>query len=237
VNLLSLSLYNVKLQFRHGFYYAYLFVTAVYIIILRLLGPGAREILTPVLIFSDPSMLGIFFVGGIVLLERNDNILESLFVTPLKAGDYCISKAVSLGVLALSASLLIAAAGKGGFGFDWPALIAGTVLTSTLFTFTGLAVSVRSEHVVDYILRVLPFVIVAAAPLIGYFGVTDSHLFYLIPTEASLTLITEGFSPGSAPIWEHLLSAGILILWNWAARRWAVYRFKKHLAGAMEDRL
>lgn len=234
MNLAALSLYNVKLQFRHGFYYAYIFVCAVYIILLRLAGPGIRELLTPVLIFSDPSMLGIFFVGGIVLLERDDNTLQSLFVTPMKSGDYCIAKAVSLGVLALSSSLILAVAGKGGFGFDWPSLIGGTVLTSALFTFTGLGFSVRADSVISYILTVIPVVTAAAVPLLHYFKITGSYLFYLIPTQASLTLITAGFSPGSAPLWELLLSGGILIVWNAAAWRWARHRFRKHLAGAME---
>ncbi len=234
MNLVTLSLYNVKLQFRHGFYYAYLFVCVVYVITLRLVDTGIREVLTPVLIFSDPSMLGIFFIGGIVLLERDDNTLESLFVTPMKSADYCIAKAVSLAVLALSSSLVLAVAGTGGFAFNWPSLIAGTVLTSSLFTFLGLSVSVRANSVIDYVLTVIPVVIVAVVPLLRHFGVSDSYLFYLIPTQASLTLIAYGLTPGSSPLWELLLSGGILIVWNIATWRWAGNRFRKHLAGAME---
>jgi fluoroquinolone transport system permease protein len=234
VNLISLSLYNVKLQFRHGFYYAYLFVCIVYIILLRLIGPEMRELLTPVLIFSDPSMLGIFFVGGIVFLERDDNTLQSLFVTPLRAGDYCIIKAISLGFLALLAGLVLAFAGKGGLAFGWLSLIAGTVFTSFLFTFAGLGFSVRTDSVIDYIMTVLPVVITAALPFLRYFGLVDSSLFYLLPTQASLTLLRNGFSPGTVPVWELFMSAGILIAWNIAAWRWAGYRFRRHLAGAME---
>lgn len=237
MNITTLSLYNVKLQFRHGFYYAYLFVTAVYIIGLRLLDPGIREVVTPVLIFSDPSMLGIFFIGGIVLLERNDNTLQSLFVTPMSSADYCIAKALSLGVLALSSSLVLAVAGTGGFGFDWPSLIAGTVLTSLLFTFTGLSLSVRTEQVIGYILTVIPVVVVAAAPFLNFFGATDSYLFYLIPTQASLTLLAGGIKPGAVQVWELIMSTGILLVWNAAAWRWAVHRFRKHLAGPMEGKL
>ena len=236
MNLVTLSLYNVKLQFRHGFYYAYLFITVVYIIGLRLLAPGLREFVTPVLIFSDPSMLGIFFVGGIVLLERNDNTLESLFVTPLKSGDYCIAKALSLGILALSSSLVLAVAGTGGFGFDWPSLIVGTFLTSTLFTFTGLSLSVRTEQVIGYILTAVPIVVVAAAPLLNFLGATDSYLFYLIPTQASLSLLAGGVTPGSVPVRELIMSTGILLVWNAGAWLWAGHRFRKHLAGAMEGR-
>ncbi len=234
MNLFSLSLYNVKLQFRHGFYYAYLFVCVVYIILLRLLGPDLRELLTPVLIFSDPSMLGIFFVGGIVFLERDDNTLQSLFVTPMRAGDYCITKAMSLGFLALLSGLVLAVAGKGGVAFDWPSLIAGTVFTSFLFTFMGLGYSVKTDSVIDYIMTVLPVVIAAALPFLRYFGVVDSYLFYLLPTQASLTLLKNGFSPGTVPLWEIFMSTGILIAWAIAAWRWAEHRFRQHLAGAME---
>jgi fluoroquinolone transport system permease protein len=236
VNLLSLSRYNIKLQFRHGFYYAYLFVCIVYIILLRLLSPEMRELLTPVLIFTDPSMLGIFFVGGIVFLERDDNTLQTLFVTPMRAGDYCLSKALSLGFLALLSSLVLAVAGKGGIAFDWPSLIAGTLFTSFLFTFAGLGVSVRTDSVIDYIMSVIPVVTAALLPFLRYFAVTDSFLMYLLPTQASLSLIHHGYSPGTVPAGELGLSAGILIVWNLAAWRWAEYRFRRHLAGAMEGR-
>lgn len=236
MNPLPLTLYNIKLQFRHGFYYAYLFVCVVYIILLRLLGPGLREILTPVLIFTDPSMLGIFFIGGIVFLERDDNTLQTLFVTPLRSGDYCMSKALSLGFLALLSSLVLAVAGKGGFAFDWIALITGTLLTSTLFTFTGLGISVRSNSVIDYIMSVIPLVITAALPLLRYFEVVNSALFYLIPTQAALSLLKNGFSPGAVGGWELGMSAGILFVWNIAAWWWAGRRFRQHLAGAMEAR-
>lgn len=236
MNLLSLSLYNVKLQYRHGFYYAYLFVCIVYIILLRLLSPDMRELLTPVVIFSDPSMLGIFFVGGIVFLERDDNTLQSLFVTPMRAGDYCITKALSLGFLALISSIALAVAGKGGIDFDWPSMITATVLTSFLFTFAGLGISVRTDSIIDYIMTVVPVVIAAALPFLRYFAVTDSPMLYLLPTQASLTLLKNGFSPGTVPVGEIFLSVGLLIVWNIAAWRWAGHRFRQHLAGAMEGR-
>jgi len=233
MRLASATRYNIRLQFRHGFYYAYLVVCVVYVILLYLLAPKAREIVTPLLIFSDPAMLGIFFIGGIVLLERSDNTLQSLFVTPLRTAEYCFAKVISLAVLALSSSLILAAAGKGGVNLNWPLLVLGVILTSGLVTMTGLAVSARADTVPGYILSVIPLVIVISLPVLPYFGVLDTHWFFLIPTHASITLIRGGFSPGAAPLWELLLSITLLAVWNLAAWKWAEQRFETYLTGAV----
>lgn len=232
MRLASATLCSIRLQFRHGFYYAYLVVCVVYVVLLYLLAGKAREIVTPLLIFSDPAMLGIFFIGGIVLLERSDNTLQSLFVTPLRTAEYCFAKVISLALLALSSSVILAAAGKGGIHLNWPLLVLGVILTSGLVTLTGLAVSARADTVPGYILSVIPLVIVISLPVLPYFGVLDSHWFYLIPTHASITLIQGGFSPGTAPLWELLLSLALLTAWNLAAWKWAERRFAVYLTGA-----
>jgi len=100
--------FDVRFQFRHGFYYAYLFISLFYIAILRVVPEQFRVLVTTIVIFSDPSVFGFFFVGGILLLERGEKTLESLFVTPLRLHEYFISKILSLSLIAVATSLLIA---------------------------------------------------------------------------------------------------------------------------------
>ena len=58
----SLIRNDFRLQFQHGFYYAYIFVTLAYIGILRAIGSEGRALMSPLIIFTDPAMLGIVAV-------------------------------------------------------------------------------------------------------------------------------------------------------------------------------
>jgi len=93
--------YDIRLQFRHYFYYAYLIVSIIYVIILRAVPLDFRQTAAVLVIFTDPSTLGFFFLGGIILLERGQKTLEGLFVTPLRVFEYMLSKILSLTLLAL----------------------------------------------------------------------------------------------------------------------------------------
>ena len=45
-----------------------------------------------VLLFFDPAVIGIVFVGALVLFEKSENVLQALIVTPMKTDDYLLSK-------------------------------------------------------------------------------------------------------------------------------------------------
>ncbi|MBN1465987.1 hypothetical protein JXA02_09510, partial [candidate division KSB1 bacterium] len=105
--MVQLFRYDVLFQFRHGFYFIYLLVSAIYIIALFNIPTAQRLVVTNLLVFSDTSVLGLTFVGAILLLEKQQRILHSLFVTPLKLSEYLLAKVLSLSLIALLASLLI----------------------------------------------------------------------------------------------------------------------------------
>lgn len=63
MRILSAISHDIKLQFKHGFYYAYLLISAVYIAVLQFLPADYREAANIALTFSDPSFLGFFFIG------------------------------------------------------------------------------------------------------------------------------------------------------------------------------
>ncbi|CDO04896.1 hypothetical protein BN988_03473 [Oceanobacillus picturae] len=100
-------LYDIKIQFRHGLYAVYTLVSLFYIIALHQIPEQYREIAGIFITFSDPGVLGFFFIGGLVLLERNQNILDNLFITPYKVEEYIFSKALSLTVLSILTSYII----------------------------------------------------------------------------------------------------------------------------------
>ena len=62
---------DLRLQYRHKFYHVYLVITILYLAALRLIPADARPVVLSLLIFTDPAMLGFFFVAALVLFEKD----------------------------------------------------------------------------------------------------------------------------------------------------------------------
>lgn len=103
----TLLKYNIKLQYRHGFYFAYAFISATFILILKLLSPTVSQRILPFFIISDPTMLGFFFVGALILLEKDENVLTAIAVTPLSGKGYLIYRVASTFILSFLFTLLM----------------------------------------------------------------------------------------------------------------------------------
>jgi len=68
---------DIRFQIKHGFYLVYVIITIMYLIILSFLPENILSVALPVVVFSDPSVLGLFFIGGIILLEKGQGALPS----------------------------------------------------------------------------------------------------------------------------------------------------------------
>ena len=227
MRLLQALKHDVKYQFRYGFYYAYLFVSVIYIAILLYLPTEFKALVTGIIVFSDPAMLGFFFVGAIILVEKGENIFEGLFVTPLKVNEFLISRVLSLSVLALTTSLVIAIIAL-GFNFNYILLFTGLMLTAVFFTFLGLTLAVRVKTVNEYILYSILYSIIISIPILEFIGIYESTLFYLWPTRASLLLILGAFT-GNIAVFEMIYSIFILIIWVIVAYKWVYSWFYKYI--------
>jgi len=223
--------YDVLLQFRHGFYYAYALVAMAYIVLMQLLPESYLEKTNILLTFSDPSMLGFFFIGGLVLLEKGQGIHDSLFVTPYTPEEYIWSKTLSLTVLSVATSWIIHASAF-GFGTNPVWLLTGVAMTSVFFTFIGLGVAVRVKTINGFFflstLATLPFML----PVLETAGIWSSPLLAVLPTYGSLLFIGSPFSAPSAA--QLLYSAVLLLAWIGLAYGWtrnSVYRFLVYKIG------
>jgi fluoroquinolone transport system permease protein len=228
VTVAAAFLNDVRLQIRQGLYTVYAVIAVVYIVILRALGPDTRTILLPLLVFLDPSMLGFFFVGGIVLLERNDRILFALFTTPMTVRGYFLAKIGSLTLLATLASLAISVAAVGA-GFRPLLLAAAVVPTAALFTLLGLGAVSRFRTVSEYLIVSSLYMLPAALPFLDYFGIARSPLFYLIPSHGALRLTAAAFAPALPDVGPFIASGASLLLWLAAAWIWAAGWFRRYV--------
>lgn len=218
--------YDIKFQFRHGFYYAYLLLSIIYIIAFRLMPLAAGKYAATVIIFSDPAVMGFFFIGGIVLLEKGQNIYQSLFVTPLRVHEYLIAKIVSLTLLATVTSVAIILLSFGEIHNPLVFLI-GVMLTSMFFTLIGFTLAVRCKNINQYIIIAPIYTIIFVLPMLEYFGLAKSWLFNLLPAKPSLLLIQTVFY--EVPPLDIAFGIAALLVWCAISYIWAQNWFYKYV--------
>ncbi len=217
---------DVQFQFRHGFYYAYLIVCAAYVLFLREVPAWMGDRAATLIISSDPGVLGFFFVGGLLMLERNQNILDNLFVTPLLLREYFLSKVLSLALLAIVTSVGVTVFSF-GTDFQLGPLLVGVVLSSAFFTLLGVTLAVKVKSINQFLLTSTVYLTVLFIPVLGEIGVWETPLYLLFPTRASLALIGAAF--GEASLWELLFSTAVLAAWIALAYSWAKRAFARQV--------
>ncbi len=231
MRLASAIYYDVKIQFRSGFYLAYLIVCLIYIAGLRQLPGNIIHIGTTIVVFLDPTILGFFFIGGLILLERGQKTLSGIFVTPFTITEYLLSKAFSLTLLALLSSLLITIAVL-GMNSNIFLFCITIILTSIMFVFMGIAIVVRVRDLNRYlILSPLPLIFFIV-PLLDYLDIVTSDLFYLLPSYPVIKLLAAALdSTAQASLFNFIP----LFLWLIITFLWAFHWFKKYVVEKTGD--
>lgn len=205
------------------------FITALYAGILQVLpDKNFTEVLT-ILIFTDPVMLGFMFVGVMVLFEKSGNTLQAISVSPVRSTEYLWSKALVLTLIALVAGLIMAVAGV-GTRFHAGHLAAAIGSSSLLFVFIGFVGVSRVKTFNQYFIIIPLFMIPGFLPFLNYFGITDTWLWYLIPTQAALLLFVAAFSESGTLATREIIYAFIYLpITIWLSFLWARSSWNKLL--------
>ena len=189
---------DILLQFRQGFYYATAFLLLVWLGTLSLL-PANMSAVAPAVLLTNMVVTTFFFVGGLVLLEKGQRVLEGLIVSPLRPEEYLISKIASLGLIAVVESLIIVIGGL-LLGFlvgpiNWFWLTLGLIVDAIVFTLLGFLMIVRYDSINEFMMPAALVIALFELPAIVYFGFPESILFYILPTQGPLLLLQQAFSP------------------------------------------
>ncbi|OEH85093.1 ABC transporter [Desulfuribacillus stibiiarsenatis] len=207
---------DVVFQWRQGFYYVYVFITLLYILIISQLPTEVARFVVPLVVYSDPSMIGFFFVGGIVMLEKLQGVLQYISVTPLRAREYLLAKVISLTFLAEVAGFAIAFL-TSPVKFNWFVLALGIGLTSIFFTLFGFMLAVESQSINHYFLKVVPYILVLIVPCILMFIFPRVWILNIIPSVTGLKLVYgafHGISSSSLAFYSiFLFSINGMFLW------------------------
>ncbi|HPR95236.1 MAG TPA: ABC transporter permease [Thermotogota bacterium] len=157
--------WDMRFQVKYGFYFVYGVVTVLYVIVLSALPVSWREKAAAVMIFSDPAAMGLFFMGAVILLEKNQRVVDAFITSPLKVGEYIISKVISFGFMALVVALALSiAAGSAHILL----ILVGTALSSAMFTLLAMIVASGINSLNQFLIAVIPVEIICFVPSLFY---------------------------------------------------------------------
>lgn len=164
------------------------------------------------LILNDPTIIGLFFIGVSIIIEKNQNVLSALFITPINYHIYLISRIISLSLIGW-----ICALGMGysalGSSFNLLPFSVGVLGVCIIACLIGIYLVCYETDFLKFLLKSIPILLLFFnLPLLNYFEVTNISFFYLSPTQGSLNLISYSYNnPYSTS--EILYSYGIIVMW------------------------
>jgi hypothetical protein len=222
----SMLRWDVRLQRRYGFYTVYAALTVFYAIAFVGLPASMTERALVFVVLSDPAVLGFYFIAALVLIEKREGVLDAIVVSPLGVRGYLVSKVTSLTLLAVVVATVLSLLVHSG-SVNLPLLVLGVALTSIPFVLIGFISVARFDSINDYFLSALLYGVVLYAPLLSYFSLFDTPVFYLLPVRPALILIDGAFH-GIRP-WELAYAVGYLALGSLLAFAVAERQFHRHI--------
>lgn len=225
--LAALVRHDMRLKWRYGIHIAYAFVIGFYGFGLAQIGGFLPGWLVAVVIYTDPAVVGFFFLGALMMLEKGETVRMALAVTPLRAGTYLAAKVLTLTFLALIAVSALIPVVPGPVD---PLLLWGaTGLTSLAFLGLGVPAALYFRTVTSYLIGAAGFML----PLVGpaFFALLDPMPAWavLFPTASQLKLILVALHAGTASPLEMAAMLVVSALTALGALYWAWRRLQSEL--------
>lgn len=225
--LVALAANDFRLQFRYGIYYAYAFVIAFYVILLVWGGKYLPPWLGALVIFTDPTVIGFFFLGALMMLEKNENTRNALAMTPISASDFFWAKCLTLTSVSLIAVTVLTPFLHEGV--NWPMLAGAVVLASIFFLGIGVPAALFFKSVTSFLIGASGWLIPVIVP--GFLALLDPMPLWviLIPTAAQFKLILIATGTGSASSLEVTTMFAVCFIAMVGAAWLAIGQLKKEL--------
>ena len=220
--------HDLRLLRRYGIIYAYTVVIALYAAGLYFAGPIMPAWAIGGIIYSDPAVLGFFFLGAMMLLERAEGPRLALAVTPISARDYVLAKTLALSLLALVAVLVLGLlAGHARLGL----LLAAVAVVSACYCGLGILAGLRFRTVGSYLMGSAGVLTPLILPgLLGFLNPMPGWAV-LVPPAAQLRLVLLGTGAASAG-WGEMLGLFAVATTTATVALWAAMRAVQRQMGA-----
>lgn len=192
MRLLSALKLDIRFQIKQGVYFVYAFLTFAYMILLSFIPASIKAVVVPIVIFTDPSVIGFFFLGAVIMLEKNQGVIQYILVTPLRMKEYVLAKLISYIVASEIASFIIVLFTY-GTGFNWFLFFIGILLTSVFFTLIGFIATINCKTLNQYFIKMIPLMIIGVAPCLGILR-PDLVWLNIFPGLATFNLVFGAFN-------------------------------------------
>ncbi len=153
---------------------------------------GIEKFVT-LLIYNDPAVIGFIFIGISIILEKDQEVLPALFVTPLNPHLFLISRILTLSTFGFLGALAMVLAAK-GFSFNLLHFSVGAFSTCALFCFLGIYIVSGTAEILHFLLRGVPLLILMSLPLLNYFELTNLSFLKLFPVHGGLNLMVNSYA-------------------------------------------
>jgi fluoroquinolone transport system permease protein len=107
---MRLVLWDVRVQARENVYFFTALTTLAFCTVIWLLPDRAQDRVVTGILFLDPAVVGTSFVGAIVLMERSQNTLVAVAVSPARPFHYVVSKIITLTLLTFAGGMTLVCA-------------------------------------------------------------------------------------------------------------------------------
>ncbi len=209
-------------QRRSRFLHVYLGVAVLTVLVIRLLIPeDLNGWVVPAVLLGEPGTLGILLVAAYAYLERNEQDVLALTVTPLRRAEYVAALSVGTALVATLAGVIIFG---GVLGLDariaW--LVPPLFLTATLFGLVGLALSSWFSEFTRCLLGGIPVIVLLHLPFLALFELVPRFAFVWVPSDASVFAFANLALPAPDPL-QYGAYCALLVAYN-GAGFWAVAR-------------
>ena len=227
---------EIRLQWRQGFHGVYLVMTGVFLLVLAALPPELRAGGFLLVVLLDPALMGFFFAGALVLLERDQGILQFVVTRGRGFAPWWRAKVAAIGVLALVVvTALYGVASRLGFiSLDAGGLASvalGLTLTLPLFFSLGVVLAAWKPRVIDYFVYssivltpfMFPLLAFTGAPArwwAGYWGVVSPLWGGVVLFRGAIATAGAPAAPAITPLVA--VAVASLVAWNviaWTAAK------------------
>lgn len=224
----KLLLWDMKLQARENIYLFTVFTTLAFGILILLLPREAPDTVVTGILFLDPAVVGSSFVAAIVLMERSQNTLAALAVSPARPIDYLLSKIITLTLLTIAGGMALVCIAY------WPMpseqalrFILAMTFTGTLGVVGGVVLIASANSMNHFIARAFPVSVVLYLAFLPHFdavtGLWAWLLFWFNPGHAMLRSLLWAADPSNISSAEAIYAFGymgllIVVLFVWALR-------------------
>lgn len=188
--------------------------------------------LFPLLLFIDATSMSILLIGATVFFEKQEGVLKSFLVSPLKKSEYIIAKTlanVATNLISLILLYFLTQLVK-EVQINLLGLLGGVFIISLFHSLVGFYLTYQTKSFTDLLVIIFKYFIILLIPvLFDSLGLIKSqllsNLICILPTKASLTIMNS--AAGVVSSQSGYLSAFYLLLLAILLYRWIENHFQE----------